>query len=152
MHFLYKCSFYKVSAQENISGIWHFSRAIRRYLCISSLSPKICFPSCEPGMIPWRSMDTKYTILDKVGKEPGGKYVTLCSVIDNIRNVASLFLGFHWNKEYFSSPILLGMVQHKEDIDGITKKDEDALVLFYTLELISLQSFVFAFCFLIKFH
>lgn len=35
------------------------------------------------------------------------------------------------------------MEQHKENIDGITKKDEDALVLFYSLELMSLQSFFF---------
>lgn len=45
------------------------------------------------------------------------------------------------------------MEQHKENIDGITKKDEDALVLFYSLELMSLQSFfLFVFCFLIKIH
>lgn len=28
----------------------------------ASLSPNIYFPSCEPGMIPWRRMDIKYTI------------------------------------------------------------------------------------------
>lgn len=133
---------------------WTFFKDNKEIPSISSLSLRICFPSCEPLMIPWRSVDTKYTILDKAGTEPWGKYITFCSVIDNIRNVASLFLGFHWNKgHFFFSPILPGMEQHKENIDGITKKDEDALVLFYSLELMSLQSFfLFVFCFLIKIH
>lgn len=80
---------------------WTFFKDNKEIPSISSLSLRICFPSCEPLMIPWRSVDTKYTILDKAGTEPWGKYITFCSVIDNIRNVASLFLGFHWNKGHF---------------------------------------------------
>ena len=40
-----------------------------------------------------------------------------------------MWLPFSWGstetKGIFFSPILPGMEQHKENIDGITKKDED---------------------------